>query len=339
MKGKLIFTIIFTLLISTGFTQTDYTSAGMDYTDTLVKNTTAKERVAGFKKYIQKYTDTGNQFVVLAYYQLTMNLFRTRNYSATVSYGNKTLQLKGLGDVEKAHLLLAMANSYAVKSASVFSIAKSRDFCYLARKMAQKTGSNKIARNAENILKQLDFTPISNMSASQKVKYYYHNGQYNKVISLYNSFSNRDKNKPAIHKYYALSLLKAEQYGRAIKELKMLFSRETTGFLSYKIGEAFAGRRPRKAENLQEAVEYFLQAGWLYSKAKQTRESMDAFRQAKHWLFEKHGYNKAQARLKQSGKADPNQWDKLKQKERALLKELASLKKRFKTELKLSFDQ
>jgi hypothetical protein len=341
MKGKLIFTIIFSLLISTGFTRTDYTKAGMDYTDTLVKNTTAKERVAGFKNYIQKYTDTNNEFVVLAYYQLAMNLFRTQNYAATVSYGCKTLKLKGLGDVEKAHLLLAMANSYAVKSASVFSINKSRELCVQARELAQKIGSQKIAQSADDIWRRLDFTPISEASATEKIKYYHRHAKYDKVISIYNSLSVQDRNKPSIHRYFALSLLKAKRYQRAIKELKMVFSRETTGFLSCKIGEAYAGsgHGSDKNANLQEAVEYFLQAGWLYARAGQTKLSNNAFNQAKYWLFEKHDFSKEMAQMKKSRTAGKAVSEEVKQKERAILREFTALKKRFKTHLKLSFDQ
>lgn len=304
-----------------------------DYIDAMQK--TGNERIAALKTYIQKYPDTSGQFTRLAYYWLALDYFQAKNYEEAVKRGEERLKMGNFGQGEEARMTLMLANSFAVKSASIFNKDKALEYIEKAMDLGNKDNDKDVVKTAQDLKKSLSgpvAPPPPNLTPEQKIKRHASLDEYSEAIAYYKTLGDSDKNNPEIQKTYANALFKVDQADAALKEYQALYAKDRKGSYALRIGEIYAKKAEKSKVYCDSAVTYFLEAGLLSQKENNPANVKAAFGNAEFQLFEKYDYNKkvkeVEATQKKGAASAQKNQAAIKEKE----KELRKLKKKIRDE-------
>ncbi|MEN8152998.1 MAG: hypothetical protein ABFR75_03175 [Acidobacteriota bacterium] len=298
MKKLLLMLSLLMILVITSFPQ-NYDNAGMDYSKAIFDNKTPSARITALKAYINKYTDTTNKFVRLAYYQLSLNYFESKKYKSAIQTGEKTLNLGSIGTGEESRLSLVLANSYGIKSYAGFNKEKALKYTNKAISLGQKAGDNKVVSTAKKLKKSLSGPPPRKLTPEQKIKMHYGDDEFRKAISYYNTLGASDKNNSEIARIYAYSLFKARRYDSALKQFTLLYSKESKGVFPKYIGDIYTIKSKKNSKYYDLSASYYLEASLLYKKEKSSSNQKIAAGKARVQLENKYNY-KAKYRKYQS---------------------------------------
>lgn len=301
-----------------------------DYIDAMQKTGTA--RIDALQAYVKKYPDTTAQFTRLAYYWLALDYFNVKNYGEAVKRGEARLKMGNFGQGEETRITLVLANSYAIKSSPVFDTEKAMQATNKAISLAQKENDKEALAAAQELKKKLSGPPPRNLTPEQKIKMHYSGGEYSEAISYYKTLGAADKGNAEIHKVYANSLLKANQLDAALKEFEGLYAKEKTGANARRIADAYIEKAKRNKSMLDSAVNYYLEAGWLYQKENDGTKAKAAFSTAQFHLFEKYDFNKKVKELDAEQRKSQASAQRNESVIRAKEKELRDLKRKIRKE-------
>jgi tetratricopeptide (TPR) repeat protein len=296
---------------------------------------TGNERISALKAYIQKYPDVTGQFTRLAYYWLALDYFQAKNYEEAVKRGEERLKMGNFGQGEEARMTLMLANSFAVKSASIFNKDKAMEYIEKAIDLGNKDNDKDVVKTAQDLKKSLSgpvAPPPPNLTPEQKIKRHASLDEYSEAIAYYKTLGDPDKNNPEIQKTYANALFKVDQFDAALKEYQALQAKDQKANYALRIGEIYAKKAEKSKIMCDSAVNYFLEAGLLFQKEGNAANAKMAFSNAEFQLFEKYDYNKKVKELEASQKKGAASAQKnlaaIKEKE----KELRKLKKKIRDE-------
>jgi hypothetical protein len=248
-------------------------------------------KISALNAYIKKFPETTSRWTRLAYYHLAVEYFQTQDYSQAVQYSNKTLKLGSLSEGEEGRLYLVIANSYGVKSASIFDKDKALQMAKKAIAFAQEKKLNDVLAEAQKLKRQLSGSPTKKLSPEQQIKMHYSDMDYSAAISYYQKLGAADKSNVEIHKTYANALFKANRFDPALHEFKTLYGKDKKGSFAFKIGDIYADKAKRNKILLDSAVNYYLEAHLFYKKENSNTNAKVALSKAEYYLFEKYGFN------------------------------------------------
>jgi tetratricopeptide (TPR) repeat protein len=288
--------LIFLLAASFAWTQ-NLENAGIDYTTALTKS--GAERIAALETYVKNYPDmTQNIFTKLAYYFLTADYYRDKNYDKAIRNGEKVASLGGLEPKLEAGLYLMLGNSYGVKSFSGYSQEKALKWAEKALEFSQAKGVSDIAKGAQALKNELSGVPkqpAKPMTSLEKIGLLYNQKKYEEVISLYNSFGETDKSDEKIFDIYARSLMSANKLDAAVKELTDAYAKSRKAINAERLGNIFLAKAKKDKKFYDQVINYYIEAGLLYKNEKNTPRQDALLKNAQYYLFEKYDYN---ARIK-----------------------------------------
>jgi len=289
---KLVFMVLiaaiaaFIVLPCFGQDDTGYTT---EYIDAMQKQ--GPERINALKAYVKKYPDKGSSFTRLAYYWLALSYFDAKNYGEAVNRGLERLGMGNFGQGEETRLNLVLANSYGVTGSPVFNKEKALQYSNKAIALAKKDNDKDALAAAQNLKSKLSGPPPKKVSPEQKIKMHYSMEEYSEAISYYKTLGAADKGNIEIHKTYANALLKANQLDSALKEFQGLYSKDKQAIYARRIGEVYSAKGKRDKTMIDTAINYYLEAGWLYQKQGDNSKMKAAFDLAQYQLFEKYDFN------------------------------------------------
>lgn len=287
---KFIFMVLIAAIIVLPCIGQDDVGYTKDYIDAMQKQGTA--RINALKAYVKKYPDKEAQFTRLAYYWLALSYFDAKNYGEAVNRGLERLKMGKFGPGEETRLYLVLANSYGVTGSPIFNKEKALQYSNKAISQAGKDKDQKALAAAKDLKKKLSGPPPKKISPEQKIKMHYSMEEYSEAISYYKTLGAADKGNGEIHKTYANALLKARQLDSALKEFQALYSKDKQAIYARRIGEVYAQKGKRNKKMLDTAIDFYLDAGWLYKKESENSKMKAAFSQAQYQLFEKYDFNK-----------------------------------------------
>ncbi len=304
-----------------------------DYIDAMQK--IGNDRIAALKSYIQKYPDQTSQFTRLAYYWLALDYFQAKSYEEAVKRGEERLKMGNFGQGEEARMTLMLANSFAVKSASIFNKDKALQYIEKALDLGNKDNDKDVVKTAQDLKKSLSgpvAPPPPNLTPEQKIKRHASLDEYNEAITYYKTLGDSDKNNPEIQKTYANALFKVDQTDAALKEYQTLYAKDRKGSYALRIGEIYAKKAEKSKIMCDSAVNYFLEAGLLFQKEDNPANVKVAFGNAEFQLFEKYDYNKKVKALEATQKKGAASAQKNQAAIKVKEKELRKLKKKIRDE-------
>ncbi|MGD2085090.1 MAG: tetratricopeptide repeat protein [Candidatus Aminicenantes bacterium] len=263
-------------------------------TQDFIAATTKKgaEKVSALNAYIKEFPDTSSRWTRLAHYHLAIGYFELKNYGKAVEYANKTLKIGSLEAGEEGRLLLIIANSYGVKSASIFNQDKALEFANKTISFAESKKLPDVLSEAKKLKRQLSGPPPKKITPEQQIKMHYSDDDFSAAISYYQKLGAADKANPEIHKTYANALFKANKLDSALKEFKALYSKNKKAIFALRIADIYAQKAKRNNSLNDSAVNYYLEASVLYGKEGNTNNLKVAYQKAEFQLFEKYGFNK-----------------------------------------------
>jgi hypothetical protein len=263
-------------------------------TQDFIAATTKKgaEKVSALNAYIKEFPDTSSRWTRLAHYHLAIGYFELKNYGKAVEYANKTLKIGSLEAGEEGRLLLIIANSYGVKSASIFNREKALEFANKTISFAESKKLPDVLSEAKKLKRQLSGPPPKKITPEQQIKMHYSDDDFSAAISYYQKLGAADKANPEIHKTYANALFKANRLDYALKEFKALYSKDKKAIFALRIADIYAQKAKRNSSLNDSAVNYYLEASVLYGKEGNTNNQKVAYQKAEFQLFEKYGFNK-----------------------------------------------
>jgi hypothetical protein len=290
---KLIYVILVTILIALPLLSQKDADREVARTQDFIKATTQKgqAKITALNAYIKKFPETTSRWTRLAHYHLAVEYFTLQKYAECVKYGDKTLKLGSLSPGEEGRLYLIMANSYGVKSASIFNREKALGLAKKALSFAQSNNLKDVLSQAQKLKKQLSGPPPKKISPEQQIKMYYSDATYGLAISYYQKLSAADKSNPEILKTYANALFKENKFDSALKEFQTLYAKDKKGTYAFKIAECYSKKGSRNKQLYGNAVEFYLDAHLLYKKEGSSTNSKVAYKKAEYHLYEKYGYN------------------------------------------------
>jgi hypothetical protein len=250
------------------------------------------EKINALKAYIKKFPEKSSRWTKLAYYQLAIGYYEVKNYAEAVKWGEQRLGMGGFGAGEEGRLALVVANSYGIKSASIFNKEKALKFTNKAIALAKKDKDNKVLSTAQSLKKSLSGPAPKKMSPEQKIKMHYSNEEYSEAISYYKTLGAADKGNFEIHHTYAKSLFKANSLDSALNEFKALYAKEKKGAIAVRMGDIYNQKAKRNRALYENAATYYVHAGYLYSKEGSSTNSKVAFQKAEAALGDKYNFNK-----------------------------------------------
>lgn len=263
-------------------------------TQDFIAATTKKgtEKVNALNAYIKEFPETSSRWTRLAHYHLAIGYFELKNYGKAVEYANKTLKIGSLEAGEEGRLYLVIANSYGVKSASIFNQEKALEFANKAVSFAQSKNLNDVLGEAKKLKRQLSGPPPKKISPEQQIKMHYSDEDFSAAISYYQKLGAADKANPEIHKTYANALFKANKLDSALKEFKALYSKNKKAIFALRMADIYAQKAKGNNSLNDSAVNYYLEASVLYGKEGSSSNQGIAYKKAEFQLFEKYGFNK-----------------------------------------------
>ena len=297
---KLIFVMLMMLLIVLpGFSQQGdedrEVARTQDYIAAATKKGTAK--INALKAYIKKFPDTTQRWTRMAYYSLAIAYYENKNYAQAIKVGEQRLKMGEFGTGEEGRLTLVVANSYGIKSESVFNKDKALRYTNKAIDLAKKSGDKDVLKTAQALKKKLSAPPPPKMTPEQKIKRHYADEEYSEAISYYRSLGAADKNNFEIHLTYANSLFKANKSDSALKEYQTLYSKKKKAIIALRMGDVYSQKAKRDKILFDSAVNYYLEAGLLYNKEGNNSNMKIAFNKGQYQLFEKYDFNQKQKAL------------------------------------------
>lgn len=321
---KLIFVIVVTvLLVLPCLSQSDAdreVARTQDYIAAATKTGVAK--INALKAYIQKFPEKSSRWTKLAYYQLAIGYFEVKNYSEAVKWGEQRLTMGEFGPGEAGRVALVVANSYGIKSASIFNKEKALKYTNQAITFAKKDKDNDVINTAEKLKKSLSGPAPKQMTPEQKIKTLYGSEDFEGAISYYKTLGAADKGNFEIHHTYAKSLFKADKLDSALTEYKALYAKDKKGAIAVRLGDIYNAKGRRNKALYENAATFYVHAGYLYSKEGSSGNSKVAFQKAEAALGDKYDFNKKVKDLEASqrrSQASARQNETLiKQKEREL---------------------
>jgi tetratricopeptide (TPR) repeat protein len=269
-------------------------NAGIDYTTALAKSSVG-ERIAALEAYIKNYPDPAqNVFTKLAYYWLTVNYYNNKNYDKAIRNGEKAINLGGLEAKLEATAYLIMGSSFGVKSYSGYSQEKALKMAEKALDFARKNDVADIARDAQALKNELSGAaakPAKVLTSLEKIGVLYTQKKYEDAISLFNTFSESDKNDEKIFEIYARSLMSANKLDAAVKEFTDAYAKNRKAINAERLGNIFLAKAKKDKRFYDQAITYYIEAGLLYKNEKNTSRQDALLKNAQFWLFEKYDYN------------------------------------------------
>lgn len=289
MKKSVFLILVSALILFPCFGQEDvgYTK---DYIDAMQKKA-GVDRINALKTYVKKYPDTSGQFTRLAYYWLALDYFQIKNYPEAVKRGEARLKMGSFGRGEEARLTLVLANCYGIKSSPVFDQGKALKYTNKAIALAKKENDKQVLNTAQQLQSKLKTPAGPKVTPEKQIKRHYSFEEYSEAISFYRTLKAGDKNNPEIRKVYANSLFKANRLDSALKEFQALYSKDQKAIYALRMGDIYAKKGARNKKLLDSAVNYYLEAGYLYKKEGVSSNMKVAFGKAEYQLFEKYGFN------------------------------------------------
>jgi len=263
-------------------------------TQDFIAATTKKgsEKVNALMAYIKEFPETSSRWTRLAHYHLAIGYFELKDYGKAVEYANKTLKLGSLEAGEEGRLYLVIANSYGVKSASIFNTDKALEFADKTISFAESKKLDDVLTEAKKLKRQLSGPPPKKISPEQQIKMHYSDDDFSAAISYYQKLGAADKANPEIHKTYANALFKANNLDSALKEFKALYSKDKKAVFALRMADIYAQKAKRNNSLNDSAVNYYLEASVLYGKEGNASNQKVAYQKAEFQLFEKYGFNK-----------------------------------------------
>jgi hypothetical protein len=263
-------------------------------TQDFIAATTKKgtEKVNALMAYIKEFPETSSRWTRLAHYHLSIGYFELKDYGKAVEYANKTLKIGSLEAGEEGRLYLVIANSYGVKSASIFNQGKALEFANKTISFAESKKLDDVLTEAKKLKRQLSGPPPKKITPEQQIKMHYSDEDFSAAISYYQKLGAADKANPEIHKTYANALFKANRLDSALKEFKTLYSKDKKAIFSLRIADIYAQQAKRNNSLNDPAVNYYLEASVLYGKEGNANNQKVANQKAEFQLFEKYGFNK-----------------------------------------------
>jgi hypothetical protein len=253
-------------------------------------------KISALNAYIKKFPETTSRWTQLAYYHLAVEYFQTQKYSQAVEYSNKILKLGSLSEGEEGRLYLIIANSYGVKSASIFDKDKALEMANKAISFAQANKLNDVLAEAQKLKRQLAGPSPKKRTPEQQIKMYYSEGSHKALISCHAKLSPEDKNKKEIRGMYADSCLKTGRCKDALQEYKALYKKDQKGENALGIGNSLfcicmkeQKKKKQKRILLNSAADYYLEASVLYNKEDRPINAKVALSKAKECLSKIYG--------------------------------------------------
>jgi len=286
------------------------------------------EKISALNAYVKKFPESSSRWTRLAYYNLVVEYFQTKKYAQAAKFGEKTLKMGSLSEGEEGRLLLVVANSYGVKSASIFNKDKALEWAKKAVSFAQAKNVKDVLAEAKKLKKQLSGPPPKKISPEQKIKMHYADEEFSAAISYYKGLGAADKNNPEIHKTYANALFKANKLDSALNEFKTLYSKDKKGIFAIRLADIYAKKSRRNKKLIDLAVDYYLEASLLYSKEGNSSNQKVAYQKAEYQLFEKYGFNAKIKKYNETLKKSRSSVQKNESEIRRLKRELRKHKRR-----------
>jgi len=281
--------LIFILAVAFSWAQS-LENAGIDYTTALQKKP-GGERIAAFESYIKNYPDPAqNVFTKLAYYWLTVDNYKTKNYDKAIRHGEKAVQLGGMEPKLEAGVYLILGSSYGATN----NKDKGVTWAEKAASFAQKNGIADIARQASALKNELSGAPkqpARPLTSLEKIGQLYQAQKYNEAVSMYNSFGAGDKNDDKIFEIYARSMMKAGKMDAAIKEFSDAYAKSKKAINAERLGNIYLAKSEKEKRFLDNAINYQIEAGLLYGRENNSKRRDALQTNAKYWLYEKYNYN------------------------------------------------
>ncbi|MGE5341615.1 MAG: tetratricopeptide repeat protein [Candidatus Omnitrophota bacterium] len=325
MKRFIFMMVVMALLILPCYAQTDAdkeVARAQEFTATFTKH--GAEKISALKAYIQKFPETSSKWTVLAYYNLAVEYFNTKDYPQAIQTGEKTLKMQ-LGEGETGRLLLVVANSYGVKNTPSFNQDKAQDYAQKAISFAESKGLNDVLEEAKNLKSKLSGPPPKTMTPEQQLKFNFSNSDYAGVIAQYQKLSAAEKADEELRKLYANSLLKSNKSDQALSEYQALLSKFKKASYALKIAEVYDEKAKKNKQFIDNAVDAYLEAHLLFLKENNSSNAKTALDTAKYRLYEKYDLNE---RIKKVNAAMKTQEDPAKKNAAAI----ANLEKEIRKE-------
>lgn len=294
MKKVLIVTLFMALVVLPCLFGQTNADREVKRTQDFIAATTKKgsAKVNALNAYIKEFPETSSRWTRLAHYHLAIGYFELKNYGKAVEYANKTLKIGSLEAGEEGRLYLVIANSYGVKSASIFNQDKAVEFAKKAVSFAESKNLADVLKEAKKLKRQLSGPPPKKISPEQQIKMHYSDEDFSAAISYYQKLGAADKANPEIHKTYANALFKANRLDSALKEFKALYAKDKKAVFALRMADIYAQKAKRNNSLNDSAVNYYLEASVLYGKEGNTNNQKVAYQKAEFQLFEKYGFNK-----------------------------------------------
>ena len=289
MKKLKTVALIFILAVASSWAQS-LENAGIDYTTALQKKP-GGERIAAFESYIKNYPDPAqNVFTKLAYYWLTVDNYKTKNYDKAIRHGEKAVQLGGMEPKLEAGVYLILGSSYGASK----NTEKALSWAEKAASFAHKNGISDIAKQANALKNELSGAskkPARPLTSLEKIGQLYTANKYNEAIDMYNSFNAGDKNDEKVFEIYARSMMKAGKLDAALKEFSDAYARNRKAINAERLGNIYLAKAEKEKKYLDNAIASQIEAGLLYEKEKNYTRQKALQTNARYWLYEKYNYN------------------------------------------------
>lgn len=330
---KIIYVILITLLIALPCFSQKNADREIARTQEYIGAATQKgaAKIAALKAYVKKFPDKSKKWTKLAFYQLAVESFQTKKYADCVKYSDQTLKMGAPGDGEEARLYLIIANSYAIKSASIFDKDKALKWVNKAIAFAQSKKLNDVIGQARKLKKGVKGKPAPQMPKDKKMLMHYSEGDYKDAIALYKTLSATDKAKPDIKKTYGNCLFKANMYNTALKVFEGLYANDKQALFATRLADIYAKKKLR-----EKSINYYLEAGLLYKKEGKSSNGKAAHGKAQYQLFEKAGYNKLirayNAKVKRQRNSAAKNVEAIKKKKREIRKHKRHMYKTYESQ-------
>ncbi len=268
----------------------DMENAGIDYTTALQKKP-GGERISAFETYIKNYPDPAqNVFTKLAYYWMTVDNYKVKNYDKAIRNGEKAVQLGGMEAKLEAGVYLILGSSYGASN----NKEKALTWAEKAASFAQKHGIADIAKQANALKNELSGAakqPARPLTSLEKIGQLYTASKYNEAIGMYNSFGAEDKNDEKIFEIYARSMMKAGKLDSALKEFNDAYAKNKKAINAERLGNIYLAKAEKDKKFLDNAVNFHIEAGLLYNRENNSKRRDALLTNAKYWLYEKYNYN------------------------------------------------
>jgi tetratricopeptide (TPR) repeat protein len=324
--------LITLLIVLPGFSQQSdddrEVARTQDYIAAVTKQGAAK--IDALKAYIKKFPDTTQRWTKMAYYSLAIAYYEVKNYAQAINVGEQRLKMGEFGTGEEGRLSLVVANSYGIKSESVYNKDKALKYINKAIDLAKKSGDKDVLKTAQALKQKLSAPPPPKMTPEQKIKRHYSSDEYSEAISYYKSLGASDKSNFEIHLTYANALFKANNLDSALKEYQTLYSKGKKGIIALRIGDVYSQKAKRNKTLFDSAANYYLEAGLLYNKEGNNSNMKIAFNKGQFQLFEKYDFNekvkRLEAKQKQSKASAQKNEDLIRKKKYELRKVLRKIR-------------